>query len=154
MALPLPYAFQGIVSAISGPGGNFNLGYGAGNAEDAIHITMVEEKVTTVTGADGSIMHSLHAGQTGMMTFRLLKTSPVNQALSLLFNAQRSLPALAGQNVVRCQDINRGDVIVGSQMAFVKFPDIVYAKDGNVMEWQLRGIIVQELGAGVVDVNT
>ncbi len=30
-------------------------------------------------GADGEVMHSLHAGKSGTITVTLLKTSPVNK---------------------------------------------------------------------------
>ncbi len=153
MNVPIAYAFSAIVASITGPGGSYNLGYGAGNAEDAIHVDMSADKTTTTTGADGSIMQSLHASNTGTITFRLLKTSPVNYSLSTLYNAQRGIASLWGQNVIRIQDINRGDVILGSQMAFVKAPSLVYATDGNVNEWAFRGKVIMELGAGVADVN-
>lgn len=39
-------------------------------------------------GADGEVMHSLHAGKSGTITVTLLKTSPVNKKLSLMYNAQ------------------------------------------------------------------
>jgi|ERR1700753_758873 len=142
------YSFLNIVATLSAPGAVVNLGYGAGNADEAITVAMAEDKTTTTTGADGSIMHSLHAGQTGTMSVRLLKTSPVNQQLSDLMNAQRLVPSIFGQNVITIRDAMRGDVITGTQMAFVKFPDVAYAKEGNVQDWAFRGIIIQNLGSG------
>jgi hypothetical protein len=114
---------------------------------------MATEKTTTTSGADGSIMQALHANNTGTVTFRLLKTSPVNFSLSALYNAQRLFPNLWGQNVIRVMDINRGDVILGSQMAFVKHSDIGYDVNGNINEWAFRGLVIMELGQGVADVN-
>lgn len=127
-----------------------SLGNGAGNAAEGITFTHTEEKTTVVTGADGTIMQSLHAGMTGRMMIRLLKTSPLNNALSNLYNAQRLGGAVTwGQNQILINEIASGDVIEGSNMAFVKHPDIVYATEGNVNDWELVGYIVPELGGGV-----
>ena len=153
MGIPIAYSFLSIQGSIVGPGGVFNLGYGAGNAEDAIQIAMGQEKTTTTAGAGGEIMQALHASNIGTMTFRLLKTSPVNFDLSVLYNAQRLFPALWGQNIIRVMDINRGDVIIGTQMAFVKHSDIGYDVNGNINEWAFRGKVIMELGAGTYDVN-
>jgi hypothetical protein len=49
---------------------------------------MTEAKNTMTVGADGEVMHSLHGGKSGTITVTLLKTSPVNKKLSLMYNAQ------------------------------------------------------------------
>lgn len=148
------YSFLDVQAAIVGPGGQFSLGSGAGAAEEGITVSMAEEKGTTTTGADGQIMQSLHAGNTGSVAVRLLKTSPVNALLSQLYNFQRQNSGAWGVNVITVTDVQRGDVVSAVQMAFVKQPDLAYAKDGNTVEWMFRGIVVEELGAGIPDVNT
>ena len=84
------YSVTNVQASISGPGGTASIGYGAGNAEEGISSAMDEDKVGTVTGADGSLMHSLHASNTGTITVRLLKTSPVNATLDAMYNFQRA----------------------------------------------------------------
>jgi hypothetical protein len=142
------YSFKNIQCSLVGPGGSIQLGQGAGAAEEGISVAMDEDKTTTVTGADGSIMHSLHAGQTGTMTMRLLKTSPNNAQVSQFYALQQATSALWGQNQIGIVDTARGDVIAGAQMAFVKFSDLGYGKDANFNEWVFRGLIQQVLGTG------
>lgn len=147
------YSFNNITLSLSGPGGTVQLGAGAGNDKGGITIAFDEDKDTTTTGADGSVMHSLHPGQTGTMTVRLLKTSPINAILSKLYAFQRSSSANWGQNIMRGSDVVRGDVFSGVAMAFVKFPDNTYAEDGPSYDWHFRGIIRELLGSGSADLT-
>lgn len=143
--MPGTYSFLDTFAAITGPGGAFDLS--TGTAEEGISYTMAEEKVTSVQGADGSIMHSLHAGQMGTVTVRYLKTTPTNSLLNAMYDLQRTSSALTGQNTLVIRNPSTGDVITCTQMAFVKQPDNTYAKDGGVLEWQFRGRIEPFLGA-------
>lgn len=142
------YSFIDVQAAISGPGGGFSLGYGSGNAEEGISVEMAEEKDNMVLGAGGEIMHSLRAANAGRITVRLLKTSPVNAQLSALYNFQRGSSGNWGQNTFRVANVVSGDVIAGSEMAFVKQSDLVYAKDGNVNTWVFQGNVNELLGTG------
>lgn len=145
------YSFQDVSATITGPGGSFSLGNGAGTAAEGITFAHTEDKDTIMTGSDGSIQHSLHAGMTGTITVRLLKASPVNGLLNALYNYQRiGGSALWGKNVVTVGNSVMGDNIGGVYMAFAKHPDIVYATEGNTNEWVFNGYIVPELGQGLV----
>lgn len=149
------YSFLDVQASISGPGGSFALGSGSGAAEEGITVAMTEEKNTMTIGADGASMQSLHGGSSGMITIRLLKTSPRNAQLMQMYNFQRSSGANWGQNAMVVSDTIRGDVVSARNVAFAKAPDIVYAKEGNVNEWTFHaGRIGFLLGAGVPDVNT
>ncbi len=144
------YSFVNVSATIIGPGAAFPLGYGAGVAEEGITFAHTDQKDTVVTGADGTIMHSLNASMTGRITVRILKTSPVNGLLSQLYNFQRiGGAAYWGRNVISINEGTLGDIIGGTQMAFVKHPDIVYATNGNVNAWEFSGYIVPELGMGI-----
>ena len=147
------YSFKNGVGAISGPGGTFQIGSGAGNAEEGITTSMVEEKDLATVGADGTLMHTLRAGNVGKMAIRLLKTSPVNAQLSAMYNFQKGNPALWGTNTLTVFDISRGDVATLSQGAFLKNPDATWAKDGNTIDWEFLGNLDELFGAGVPDVN-
>jgi Protein of unknown function (DUF3277) len=143
------YAFQNINAAISGGGGSFNLGYGAGNAEEGITVVgNVEEKGIGTVGADGSIMPTLRASKLGKWTIRILKTSPVNAQLQALYNQQSVNPAFWATNVLTLADSQRGDNMSLSGSWFSKQPDLVYAKDGNFNEWEFMGTHDAILGAG------
>lgn len=129
------YSFMSCTATLTGPGGEIDLGYGAGVADEGITITRAEDANTMQTGADGSVMHSLHAAQHGIVTVRLLKTSPTNALLMALYNYQRSSPANWGQNNIVVRDAARGDGTSALTCAFKKVPDLSYAKDGNLLEW-------------------
>lgn len=143
------YSFLDVHASITGPGGSFQLGSSSGVAEEGITISDTEDRSTMTIGADGSGMHSLHAGKSGQVAIRLLKTSPLNAQLEALFNAQAASSASWGQNTITINDIARGDVITCREVAFMKRPDIVYSKDGNTNEWTFAAIKIDRvLGGG------
>jgi structural protein KPP10_ORF10 len=147
------YSFLNIVGSINGPGANIAIGAGTGAAKEGISTAYEEEKTTTQTGADGAIAHSLHAGQTGTITIRLLKTSPYNAQLSSMYNFQRQPGGSNwGQNNITFRDIVRGDVIDGRQMAITKWPDMSWAEDAGTVDWTFRGILNESLGPGQNDI--
>lgn len=147
------YSFLNINATLSGPGGSIQLGAGAGASEEGIDVDMLEEKDQMAVGADGAIMHSLRASDAGTITVRLLKTSPVNAQLSQLYNFQKQSAGVWGQNVLVVSDVQRGDVVTGTLMAFSKQAPVKYAKDGNVMEWRFQGRVEELLGTGVPDAS-
>lgn len=142
------YSFLNVTAAISGPGGTFNIGTGAGVAEEGITIEMIEDKTTMVIGADGAVMHSLHAGQGARANVRLLKTSPSNAVLSSLYALQTSSSALHGQNVITINDTARGDNVTMQNAAFARFPVVTYSKDGTMYEWPFIGTVDSIIGSG------
>ena len=145
------YSFLDVLASIIGPGGSFALGSGAGAADEGITTALNEDKSTLTIGADGSAMQSLHAGQGGKITVRLLKTSPVNQQLSAMYNLQKQSSANWGLNVISIKNPISGDSIVGTYCAFMKHPDINYAKEAGVIEWGFTvGILEQTLGGTIL----
>ncbi|AQQ20253.1 phage structural protein [Burkholderia cenocepacia] len=129
------YSFQDVAASIVGPGGSFSLGYGSANAEEGITIAQAGDKNTMTVGADGEVMHSLHADKSGQVTVRLLKTSPINQKLMALYDAQQLDSRLWGKNLITVTQSVSGDVTACRSCAFKKKPDIGYKKDGDVIEW-------------------
>lgn len=144
----MTYSFQDVQAAISGGGGQFSLGYGSGNAEEGITAAMSDSKGIGTVGADGKIMPTLRASKLGKVTVRLLKTSPVNAQLSRLYNAQSINTAFWATNTITAGNVSIGDVISLTGAWFVKQPDIVYAKDGNMNDWEFEGNLDMILGAG------
>lgn len=141
------YSFIDVQATIVGPGGSFNLGNGSGAAEEGIEIEMLEDKNNMTVGADGTPMHSLHAGNAGTVTVRLLKTSPVNAQLMAMYDAQRTSSALWGQNIISINNKASGDNGGCRSVAFKKIPKNAYAKDGGTNEWVFdAGFIDQILG--------
>lgn len=143
------YSFLDVQATMVGPTGNFQLGSGAGNAEEGISISMIDDKGSLTVGADGSAMHSLHAGKAGTVTVRLLKTSPTNALLAAAYAAQTASSALYGQNTILIRNPVSGDTISARQCGFRKLPDIGYAKVAGTQEWVFNaGQVDMLLGSG------
>ncbi|EKK0458581.1 DUF3277 family protein [Klebsiella oxytoca] len=141
------YSFIDISASLTGPTGSIDLGYGSANSEEGITVVMAEAKNTMTVGADGEVMHSLHAGKSGTITVTLLKTSPVNKKLSLMYNAQSQSSATWGNNVIVVRNKVSGDISTARSCAFQKQPDHANAKVGNTVSWVFDcGKIDQLLG--------
>ncbi|MBE0151500.1 MULTISPECIES: DUF3277 family protein [Serratia] len=141
------YSFIDVSASLVGPTGVIDLGYGSATSDEGITISMAEAKNTMTSGADGEVMHSLHAGKSGTLTVTLLKTSPTNKKLSLAYNAQSQSSALWGNNVITVRNSASGDTTVARSVAFQKQPDHANAKVGNTVAWVFDcGKIDQLLG--------
>jgi hypothetical protein len=144
------YSFLDVKASLVGPGGSANLASGAAAAEEGITIAPTEDINTMTIGADGEVMHSLHANKSGVATIRLLKTSPVNQILSTLYAFQTASSANHGQNTISLTNPQTGDAVTMRQVAFQKIPDLTYAKEGGINEWVFHcGKIDRALGGNV-----
>jgi hypothetical protein len=131
------YAFNDVVATLAGPTGSANLAYGAGPSDEGISFEPAGDKNTMTVGADGTVMHSLHADKSGRVIIRLLKTSPINALMHQYYDLQTTSAALHGQNTVLCQQKASGDVTTARQVAFKRKPTIKYSKEGDIMEWEL-----------------
>lgn len=141
------YSFMDVTASISGPTGVIDLGQGSANSEEGITQTMGGNKNTMTIGADGEVMHSLHADKSGTITVTLLKTSPVNKKLSLAYNAQSQSSATWGNNVIVIRNTASGDISTARSCAFQKQPDFNNAKEGGTVAWVFDcGKIDQLLG--------
>ena len=141
------YSFIDVSASLTGPTGSIDLGYGSANSEEGITVVMAEAKNTMTVGADGEVMHSLHAGKSGTITVTLLKTSPFNKKLSLMYNAQSQSSATWGNNVIVVRNKVSGDISTARSCAFQKQPDHANAKVGNTVSWVFDcGKIDQLLG--------
>lgn len=141
------YSFIDVSASLTGPTGSIDLGYGSANSEEGITVVMAEAKNTMTVGVGGEVMHSLHAGKSDAITVTLLKTSPVNKKLSLMYNAQSQSSATWGNNVIVVRNKVSGDISTARSCAFQKQPDHANAKVGNTVSWVFDcGKIDQLLG--------
>ncbi|MGA5939141.1 phage structural protein [Escherichia coli] len=125
------YSFMDVTATLTGPTGSIDLGYGSASSEEGIVVAMGGPKNTMTIGADGEVMHSLHADKSGTITVNLLKTSPTNKKLSLAYNAQSQSSATWGNNVIVIRNKVSGDIITARSVAFQKQPDNANAKAGK-----------------------
>jgi hypothetical protein len=84
------YSFLDVSASLAGPTGLVG-GYGSANAEEGITVTMTEAKNTMTIGADGEVMHSLHAGKSGTITVTFENLPGQQKALA---DVQRTEPVL------------------------------------------------------------
>jgi Protein of unknown function (DUF3277) len=149
MASFVAYSFLDVVATLVGPNGTVSLGSNSGVSEEGVSFSFSEDQDTMTIGADGTGMHSLHAGQAGTVSVRFLKSSPTNAILDALYQADRNVPSTSGQNTIVVTWLAGGDVTTAFQCAFKKFPDVVYGKDAALLEWVFNSIrITPLLGAG------
>lgn len=142
------YSFIDTNASLVGPGGSINLGQGAATAKEGITITANEDIDAMTIAADGTPMHSLHANKSGVVTVRILKTSPVNQKLMQMYNLQTSSSSLHGQNTFSLSNSNLQDSVVARLAAFKKAPDLTYAEEGGLIEWTWNaGYVDRALGS-------
>jgi hypothetical protein len=147
------YSFLNIVAAINGPGGSINLGMGAALAEEGISVEATGDKSAMTIGTGGEGMHSLFADNSGTITVRMLKTSPVNAQLQNMYNFQTQSSATHGRNTITIRDAARGDSITATEVAFKKRAPLSYAKEGGMNEWIFDAIkITQILGVGTPEI--
>lgn len=143
------YSFADVQAAINGPGGIFSLSE-QGIADEGITIAMRDPKNTMVTGADGSVMHSLRVARAGTITIRVQKTGTLNAMLMDMYNFQTTSSAFHGRNVISLSNPVAGDTITAVACAFQKLPDMVSATEGSTNEWVFDcGAISQKLGTGL-----
>ncbi|HIU85201.1 MAG TPA: DUF3277 family protein [Candidatus Aphodousia gallistercoris] len=128
------YSFQNVSATLTGTG-VINFGYGAGNAKEGISVSYNEDINTMYVGADGEVMHSLKANKSGTVTIRLMRTSPINAQLQLMYNAQTLSSSLHGNNVITIRDKGNNEICVCRSCAFKKAADRNYSEDGQIQEW-------------------
>lgn len=142
------YSFSDVTCTISGPGGTIVLS-DANSADEGISVAMTEDQSTMTGGAGIGVMHSLHASRRGRVVVRLLKNSPVNAMLMAMQKRQFGNAALHGQNVISVRMPYWLEDYACTQVAFVRYPDNGYSKDGNTLEWLFdAGYIDPTLGDG------
>jgi hypothetical protein len=141
----IAYSFVDVSATLVGPGGIVSLGSGAGVAEEGITIEQAEDKDTMTIGADGTPMHSLHAGKQGTVTVRLLKTSSSNALLQAMYDFQQLSSAAWGQNVLIISHTASGDTTSARSVAFRRSPTLTYAKDGAMNEWGFNAGLIDRV---------
>jgi len=142
------YSFLDVQAAFDGPGGNFQLGSGAGNAEEGINIEPTGDKNIMTVGADGSVMHSLRADASGTVTVTLLRTSPTNARLQNTYNFQTASSRNHGRNTIIIRNSVSGDMVTCTEVAFAKAITNPYATEGAKLVWTFHaGKINTSLGA-------
>jgi len=148
----ITYSFINFCVGIEGPALAIpNLASGAGAAKEGVTFTLREDKTTLLMGADGTGMHSLHAGNSATGEIRLLKTSPYNALLSAAFEVQAANSSNWGQNIIYFHAYGSEDTGTAWGCAFTRFPTLTYAEDGGINTWSFTCVGFKAiLAAGTV----
>ena len=128
------YSFQDVSATLVGSG-VVNFGFGAHSAKEGISIDQNEDINTMYIGADGEVMHSLKSNKSGTVTIRLMRTSPINAQLQLLFTAQTASSSLHGNNVITIRDKGNDEICVCRSCAFKRCASRNYGEDAGIQEW-------------------
>lgn len=143
------YSFLDTQASIVGPGIICALGAGAATAKEGISYEFAEDKDTMTIGADGNGIHSLHGGNAGTVTVRLLKNSPTNAFLQAAYDFQRLSSANWGQNTITITNSVSFDTITCAGVAFRRNAPNAFAEEANVIEWSFNAIRINPiLGPG------
>lgn len=113
-------------------------------------VTMDTERTAHDTAADGTVMPSYIAGDSGRVTIRVQQTSILHTALLTLYNLLKTAAdsgnatnwaasSLSIQNVTTRRQHNLSGV------SFSKIPDYPYAAQGQSITWVLMAASVQNL---------
>ena len=71
----------------------------------------------------------------GTVTIRLMRTSPQNAQLQLMYNAQTLSSSLHGNNVITIRDKGNSEICVCRGCAFQKVADRNYGEEAGIQEW-------------------
>jgi hypothetical protein len=151
IAIPLPvYSFSDVHGLFVGPGGVIPFGMGFGSADEGITFEQTEDKNKMTVGAGGDYMHALIMNDSAKASIHLLKTSPLNAALTQMFAYQKTSSLFWGKNLLSVTNPATGDQNSGAGVAFTRRPSNSYAKDPNQLVWDFEiGALYVTLGAGV-----
>jgi hypothetical protein len=108
--------------------------------DDAIMFEKLADDVNYKVGADGHMIVSFSADQSGKCTLKLQPTSPSNKFLNALANLQKGGPVTFVPIQVLFQDAYRQDMAGGALAGcIVKVPDFKRGMDnsGNSMDWEI-----------------
>jgi hypothetical protein len=143
------YSFVDTKATLVGAGGTALLGDGAAAAKEGITAEFLEDKDNMLVGADGAYIHSMRASKAGRVTVRLIKSSPMNAALSAMYLAQTLSTRLWGKNLLTVTNIVTGDNYLCRGVAFQKHTGVTWAEDANYNEWAFNvGHMDPILGVG------
>lgn len=142
MAQVSTYSFKQVQATFTGPSADpatplsFSITEG-GVGEEGITIEAFEDKNVMLTGADGSVQHSLRVAQPGTITIRVMRNNILNVRLMNAYNTQTSSAKLHGFNVILITDSTSGESYTATNVAFRRLPENSWGKDASIIEWVL-----------------
>lgn len=101
-----------------------------------LEITADNQQFTKVTGADGYTTRVKSNNYGGVMTLTLAQSSPSNDALSIILNADRATNA--GVVPILIKDMSGTTVMFSAAGWIQQFPDVTYGNEMNNRAWAIE----------------
>jgi hypothetical protein len=113
-------------------------------------ISMHTERTSLDTAADGTVMPSYIAGDSGSVTVEVQQTSILHQLFLALYNALKTAADNGDVTNWAAGAMSLRNIVDGSQhlltgVAFSKIPDKTYAAQGGKITWMLQACSIQNL---------
>lgn len=137
MPLVIPvYSFADVYGVIAGPAGSIPFGNGFGHAEEGISFDQAEDANRKTVGADGVAMNTLILDISGTATIHTLKTSPLNAALTQMFNSDKLSSLTWAKNIISVTNPVSGDQYTCNGVAFKRRARNSFGKEANNLDWE------------------
>ncbi len=137
------YSFRDLTGVLTNGAFGITIPLSGGNQGFAqMTITMATERTTHDTAADGTVMPSYVAGDSGTIDLEIQQTAPLHHQLLALYNlavAAANADDVSGwaSTVITFRTILDGAVHVLSGVSFAKVPDKPYQASGQRVRWAL-----------------
>lgn len=110
-----------------------------GFAEDNyVDIEFDSEGFQDQIGADGHVVRYKSSDQRATVTFVLMPSSPSNNLLSVMYNADTKSPNGIGVGPLLIRNTRGATVFMGSQDWIQKMPKFILGKEVGEREWVIR----------------
>lgn len=145
------YSFKDLVGAITN--GIFGISYsvtGGNVGVGAVTITMATERTTHDTAADGVVMPSYVAGDSGEVSIEVQQTSNLHHQLLDLYNlcvtaAEAGDVSSWAATVISFRTVFDGSTHICNGVSFGKIPDKPYQAQGQKITWRLMAANIIQL---------
>jgi hypothetical protein len=104
-----------------------------------VHITMINDGITTQVGADGEIARAVNSDRRCTVTLTLQQTSESNLFLSGMFDVDMlTCGGMAGPILI--QDLCGETIFAASNAWIVKPADVEFSKEITTRAWQIQTV--------------
>ena len=117
-----------------------------GEGVGTINVSMNEARTAMDVAADGAVMVSKMAGNTGTLTISVQQTSLAHKKLLALFNLLIGADTFSwAQAMIIIRNVTDGTGHIATGVAFTKIGDKSYAKQGGQISWNIMAADIQSL---------
>ena len=117
-----------------------------GEGAGTVAVAMIDVRTAMDVAADGAVMVSKMAGNTGTVTIAVQQTSLAHKKLLALFNALIPADTVSwAQASITIRNISDGTGHICTGVSFQKIPDKQYTKQGGQVSWIIMAADIQSL---------